>query len=238
MFVLGVAHQVHRHVFDDGHVLRAIAASQPGEIVVEHDVEHPAQAVLDAPMGADRGGEGLGVELRRAEVIAPLPRQGAVSFDLAFDHADHGEMREARFVGLATVGEQPVDHVTDDMPALLDTAMIAVRGLMRRLQHVGGRRVEEGDDVPVEKRAIGLQRRQFVAAARNDLFRDVDLGSHGVDGDERAFEFEPFEQQRNGDDLVRLCVDGLLTEHEPLPGGPGGDEVQRLTALAACVAAP
>jgi len=62
VLVLWVADEVHRHVFDDSHVLRYVAASQPGEIVVEHDVEHPVQAVLDAPVGADRGGEALGVE--------------------------------------------------------------------------------------------------------------------------------------------------------------------------------
>jgi len=36
-------------VFDDSHVLRAVAAAQPCEIVMENDVEHPVQAVLDGP---------------------------------------------------------------------------------------------------------------------------------------------------------------------------------------------
>ena len=123
------------------------------------------QAALDAPVGADRGGEALGVEFRRREIISPLAREDAVSFDSAFGHADHRKMRETRFVGIATVREQPVDLVTDDVPALLEAAMIAVRRLMR-----------------------------------------------------------------NGDDLVRLLVHGLQSEHETLAGGPGGDEMQRLAA--------
>ena len=90
---------------------------------------------------------------------------------------------------------------------------------------------EEGGDISVEKRQIGLERQQIVADARDDLFRDVDLDSHGVDADERALEFELFEQERNGDNRLRLFVHGLLSEHETLAGGTGGDEMQRLAAL-------
>jgi hypothetical protein len=36
-------------VFDDGHVLGAVAASQTSEIVVEDYVEDPVQSVLDGP---------------------------------------------------------------------------------------------------------------------------------------------------------------------------------------------
>ena len=34
-------------------------------ILVHGDVEHPVQAVLDAPVGADHGGEAVGAERRR-----------------------------------------------------------------------------------------------------------------------------------------------------------------------------
>jgi hypothetical protein len=49
-------------MFDDGHILRSVAASQPRKIVVEDDVQDPVEPVLDAPMSADNRGEGLGVE--------------------------------------------------------------------------------------------------------------------------------------------------------------------------------
>jgi hypothetical protein len=34
-------------VFDHGHILRPVEAAQPGEIVVEDDVENPMEPVLD-----------------------------------------------------------------------------------------------------------------------------------------------------------------------------------------------
>jgi len=58
-----ISHEVHGHVFDDGHVLRSVLAAEAGEIVVEDDVENPVQPVLDAPMGAHCGRKGFGIEL-------------------------------------------------------------------------------------------------------------------------------------------------------------------------------
>ena len=140
------------------------------------------QAVLDAPMGADGRREGLGVERRRGEVISPLPRDRAVSLDAGFDHADHGQIGKARLVGIAAIREQPVDLVADDVATFLDAAVVAVGRLVLGLQHIGWRIVEKRHHIAVENRPIGLQRQQVVAAPPDDLFRDIGLGSHGVDG--------------------------------------------------------
>ncbi len=65
---------------------------------------------------------------------------------------------------------------------------------------------------------------------RHDPVGDLDLAAHGVDGDERAGQLEPLEQQRDGIDLVRLAVDRLLPEHQALAARPGRDEMQRMAA--------
>jgi ATP-dependent exoDNAse (exonuclease V) alpha subunit len=88
MPVFWISHEVHGHVFDDGHVLRAIEAAQPCEIVVEGDIENPMEAVLDAPMGSDCGREGSGIEPCRGEIIATLLFDRAVSLDTRLHHAD------------------------------------------------------------------------------------------------------------------------------------------------------
>src|SRR5687768_15692102 len=69
---LGPMQQVGGHVPDHGHVLGCMAAAQAGEVVPEHHVQDPVQAVLDAPMIADRLGEGGGIELGGGEIAAPL----------------------------------------------------------------------------------------------------------------------------------------------------------------------
>ncbi|SEF03348.1 hypothetical protein SAMN05519104_7960 [Rhizobiales bacterium GAS188] len=130
----------------------------PCEIFVEDDVENPVQPVLDAPMGADRGRERFGIELRRSQIISPLSRDRSVSLDASFEHADHGEVGEARLVGVTAIREQPVDLVADDKATLLDAVVIAVGGLVLGLQHIGWRSIEEFHDVLMEKRPIGLQR--------------------------------------------------------------------------------
>jgi hypothetical protein len=49
--------EVDGEVFDNGHVLRAVAGLQAGEIVAADDIEHPMEPVFDATPGAHRFGE-------------------------------------------------------------------------------------------------------------------------------------------------------------------------------------
>src|SRR6202023_3575177 len=97
------------------------------------------------------------------------------------------------------------------------------------------RSLKERHDLLVEKRPIGLEREEIIAATLDDLFGNIGLGPHGIDGDKRALQLEPLKQERNGGDLIGLVVDGLLAEHKALPGRPGGDQMQRLAPFAAGV---
>ena len=55
--IVWCAHEVDGHVAHDCHVLRAWSGPQPHEVVVEDDVEHPMQAVLDLPVRPHGGGD-------------------------------------------------------------------------------------------------------------------------------------------------------------------------------------
>ncbi len=107
MLVVWGANEIHGHVFDDRHVLRSGAGSQPCEVVVEDHIEHPMKPVLYAPMVPDGGGEGFGVEPGGGQIIAALAFDLAAAFGPGFDHADHCEMGEARFAGVAPIGPEP-----------------------------------------------------------------------------------------------------------------------------------
>ena len=96
-------HEVDGEVFDDGHVLRAVAGPQAGEIVAEDDIEHPMEPVFDAPMGAHRLGEGCGIELGRAEIVAAFVRGFAAALGFGLDHRDHRQAGEGNLAGIAAV---------------------------------------------------------------------------------------------------------------------------------------
>ena len=112
-------------------------------------------------------------------------------------------MGETRLVSIAARGEQPIDVVADEMAALLDAAVVGVGRLMNGFDGFSFRIGEEGDDVLMKDRSIGFEREQIVAAAGHDLFGDVGLGSHGVDGDQGALELEPL--QKRG--MARISLD-------------------------------
>ena len=46
---LGLAQEVEREVFDDGHVFRPMPGPQAGKVVPEDDVEGPVQLVVSRP---------------------------------------------------------------------------------------------------------------------------------------------------------------------------------------------
>jgi len=112
------------------HVGWAAVDPQAHQIVVEDDVEHPVEAVFDAPMGADGAGESRCVEVGGGGVVAPRGGRAAGTFDDALDHADHGEAGKARFAGKAAVGDEPCDVGGDAVSPDLDATVIAVGGLV------------------------------------------------------------------------------------------------------------
>jgi hypothetical protein len=117
----------------------------------------------------------------------------------------------------------------DPAAAKLDAAMAAVGG-GENLAWLCRLALEEEAHVLGQGRPIVLENEQLIGASGADRFGDVLLAADGVDGDERAFEFEAREQKRNGDDLVALLVDRFLAEHQALARGPGRDQMQRRAA--------
>jgi len=105
---------------DDGYVGGPMSGSRSGGVLVEGDVEHPVQCVLDRPMAA----YGLS-ELKRGHrapgnIEADLAALPLLFVDLRFDLDDGGYGREAVFAG------EPVDLRGDCDPPLFDPAMALV----------------------------------------------------------------------------------------------------------------
>ena len=99
---LGRAQQVHHHMADGGHVVRAVSGSQTREVLMEDDIQHPMQTVLDMPMAAHRVGE-LAASRSRSRCSSGVR--------MRFRHCarpvlDHGDGLDA---GEAAVAGQPVD---------------------------------------------------------------------------------------------------------------------------------
>src|SRR4051812_19712217 len=103
--------------------------------------------------------------------------------------------------------------MADGVAPGLDPAVVGIDGLVG-LDLPGRRGGEVGLDLGQSKRTVALERQQVVAAAATDGLGDGGLCADGIDRDQRAGQFQPLQQQRDGGDLVRLAVHCLLAEHE------------------------
>ena len=92
---------------------------------------HLRKDYFDPPMAAHHAGEGFGVELGRAEIVAPLAPDPAVAVGLAFDHADHSQARKRRFARGAAAGKQPAHVMAHVVRAGFKPAVPAFHGSMR-----------------------------------------------------------------------------------------------------------
>lgn len=192
-FAVGPRHMLHieneagsvLECWDSTRWRARLAGSQPHQVVVEDDVKHPVQAVLDAPVGAHGAGEEGRVERQRRQEEAPCGGGLACSLDLRLDHGDGLDAGEARLTRCAALAVQPGHVVADPVAADLDPAMIGIHGLVDRQGLTLGA-AEIKRDLPGEASLVVLEREKIIRAAREDRLGDLRPGSHGVDGDEGA----------------------------------------------------
>jgi len=95
--------------------------------------------------------------------------------------------------------------------------------------------VEERGDGGFERRLVVFGGDDEVAAAQGDLFADVFLTAHGVDGDDAAREGDLLEELRYRGDFIGLFLGGDLSQGDALLAGPGADDMQGAQAVGGVV---
>src|SRR6202011_4772326 len=81
-----------------------------------------------------------------------------------------------------------------------------------------------------ERGLVALEGEQVIGLVSNDLVGNLDLATHGVDGDERALKLfglgELIEKIGDGGDLVGLLRNAQLRQSQPCMGGVGAERMQ------------
>ena len=165
---------------DAGHVFGTMATPETRLVLLELDIEHPMQAVFNAPMGARRLREGFGRQDPRRDIAAPFGFAFATHFDTRLDHGDGAEALEARLIGIAPLAAHPVNALGDEMAARLDAAM----GFFRRRQNLklmARSAVKIELDLGMGGFLVVFRRQKIVAAEIDDGFGNIRLATHGID---------------------------------------------------------
>ena len=107
----------------DGHVVRTVALAQARLVVGKHHVEHPMQAVLNAPVPAYAVRGARGGERRGRDVVAGLGPAAILQLGAGCDPHHTGHLRQAQRAGKASCARKPVDVAGHGDGALLDAPM-------------------------------------------------------------------------------------------------------------------
>src|SRR5512135_884575 len=211
-----------------GQVLTTVACMVPAVVLAKHDIQHPVQRVLNAPVPTDR----IQVLLRRphetADVVPHLNALDALDHATAQEHADRCQALPQRRI---TQPRGPGNHMT--LPHLIPAAihLLSPSHAVLQARKVGlqpGR--ESGVDVLVQVRLVLLDGQDRVPAALNDLGGDLPLAAPRVDRHQGAGQVEQLQQAGDRGDLVRLVVHRYLAQADVVGPGPGADQVPRRQA--------
>ena len=160
-----------------------MVGAQAHEVVVEEDVEHPMQAVFDAPV-------------RRAPAGRhrwPWSTGSGAALEGCLDHGDGLEADKPRLAGEAAVGGEPNRIMADPMAPGFDAAVVGIEDFER----LGGGLVEgcsEQRDLARHAWLVVFQCRQVVGDAVQHGLGDLGLPAHGVDRDRCTGHLHAFEQ--------------------------------------------
>lgn len=165
---------------DDGEVFVAVIFAVSGAVLVEGDVERPAQAVLDAQMRSHGLCGARREKARRRELIATRARNLAVALELRLDPDDGREPQHRRLVGIARVRTEPDDIVDDGAAARLEAAVVGIDRFVTvgdRSLRIGGIGFDVGERCgPVAFSAFGS------ACPSKDMLQDGPLQWGGSEG--------------------------------------------------------
>ena len=156
--------------------------------------------------------------------------------DTAVDLDEGLDVGEARLAGIAALRIDPVDLAGGAIGACLDAAVTLFDGGLGDEFSIGGVAKIVGD-LGFEIGLIAFEGEQIFGLVGHDSFGNVDLATHGIDGDQRPFQLvglgEVIEQIRDGGDFVGFLRYAPLRERQPRRRRVGAERVQRFEPLAA-----
>src|SRR5713101_763402 len=194
-------------------------------VLVKRYIELPMEIILDAPMVAEHSRVVAGTCLLAADEIANLAAGFALDRALTMAHAYDPQLPPT--LALAYPLGLGDHHVAPCLLAAVPLFRFLIRLVITALDAVLQHLAHTLLNVIEQVLLVVLDRQHVIPAARHDLFRDRLLAADGVDAHHGPMQVQQLQQLGDGRDLVRLGIDGHLTQAQMMLGGPGTDQVQR-----------
>src|SRR5436305_7039039 len=202
-----------------------MAVAKAAVVFTEYDVQDPVHA-FNGPMPTYGGGEFLDAWFAAADVVTHLTGLFAARGREADDLSDGAQPRPfwPKPVHCFRERSQKVEAFLDPAARLLSRVVLAAAvggeiALLVTLQ-------KEGGDGRRQLWLVVFHRQQKVPLSLHDLRRDLFLTPHRIDADDRALQFQHFQELRNRRDFVGLVVHGDLAQGQSLSARPGADQMQ------------
>ncbi len=87
--------------------------------------------------------------------------------------------------------------------------------------------IKEQDDIFIQVFLVLFERQQIVSSLLDNCLGNLSLTAHGINRHQAALQIQQLQELGDRRDLVRLFIDFLLTQHQPVGRGPGTHHVDR-----------
>ena len=147
--------QVQRKMLDDGHVVSGMVGSGAHLVISENDIHAPVQVVLDGPMLTNGYGDSISMSRQAAQIETLFGAGLSLYPAFGFDDSKRGQPRP---LFAAVQARQGIKRIA---AACLDTPVILLHRLRRRVRGAMWRLLEQHEEVPdriSQRRLIVLNR--------------------------------------------------------------------------------
>src|SRR5579883_2390356 len=220
--------KIEREMTQDGKVLSGMALADAALILVEGDIQHPMDLILDPPMAPSRLPERFGGQVGAEQVVPALAAALVAEAPFGFDHANRLQARPLmlllqprQHVG---IGDHPTPSDFDPSVALVHAPILVDNHVLDGLR-LGVRK--HPDHVGVEGFLILLECQDVVSPLLDNLSGDLALAAHRVDCDNAASDGQYAQEFRDSGDLVGFVVDLDLGQDETIGARPRRDHMDR-----------
>lgn len=200
-----------------------MALADAGLVLAEGHVQLPVQTIFNPPVLTHRPGEAATGQIAAQDIVSDFSHMLSITQSVVDRDTNRLEIvpavRVGQIAGYLTKEIGPILFATmGDHQRLMTTNRNPSKVVLQVIEKECPDSFQQGWLVSFDGQAV-------IALGLDNLFGDLGLATHRVDGDQTPLDFQHFQQLGNRCDLVAFSIDHGLLQADMIDRGPGADHM-------------